>query len=77
MAVPSVAAALRDAGWLTARRVRAYSLIVLVLAALELAALLATSRGGLDYRGRPLGADFANVYAAGRLVLAGAPAAQP
>jgi hypothetical protein len=28
-------------------------------------------------RAAPVGADFANVYAAGRLVLAGTPAAQP
>ncbi|PZQ11568.1 MAG: hypothetical protein DI565_17675 [Ancylobacter novellus] len=40
-----------------------------------LAALWATSSGGLDAAGRPLGTDFSNVWSAGRLVLEGAPQA--
>ncbi|MET0313764.1 MAG: glycosyltransferase family 87 protein [Hansschlegelia sp.] len=38
-------------------------------------AMWATSSNGLDALGRPLGTDFSNVWAAGRLVLEGAPAA--
>ena len=37
-------------------------------------ALLATADGNVDAAGRPLGTDFANVYAAGKLALAGEPA---
>jgi hypothetical protein len=61
--------------WLTGARLRAYSLILLGLALLALAALLATSNGLNDYQGRPLGTDFSNVYAAGKYVLDGKPEA--
>lgn len=61
--------------WLTAGRLRAYSLILLVLFALGIAALGATSDGLNDYQNRPLGTDFSNVYAAGKLVLEGKPEA--
>ena len=37
--------------------------------------LFATSQGTLDWKGRPLGTDFSNVYAAGTYVLEGQPAA--
>lgn len=50
----------------------------LMLAAGYVAALVllwAGSHGGLDAAGRPLGTDFSNVWAAGRLVLQGAPEA--
>ncbi|GLK75871.1 hypothetical protein GCM10008171_11250 [Methylopila jiangsuensis] len=40
-----------------------------------LIAMLALSHGGVDAAGRPIGTDFANVWAAGRLVLDGAPEA--
>lgn len=61
--------------WLTAARLRAYSLILLALALLALGALAATSNGLNDYQGRPLGTDFSNVYAAGKYVLDGKPEA--
>lgn len=61
--------------WLTAARLRAYCLILLGLSLLALAALIATSDGLNDYRGRPLGTDFSNVYAAGKYVLEGKPEA--
>jgi len=61
--------------WLNAARIRAYSLILIALAVLALAALAATSNGRNDYQGRPLGTDFSNVYAAGKYVLEGKPAA--
>lgn len=61
--------------WLTAERLRAYCLILIALAVVALGALLATSKGLNDYQGRPLGTDFSNVYAAGKYVLEGKPAA--
>lgn len=60
---------LASGNWLTLARLRAYSLILLGLAALALVALFATSTGLNDYQGRPLGTDFSNVYAAGKYVL--------
>ena len=63
--------ALSKADWLTASRVRAYAAMLLAAMALALVALVATSHGGLDYRGRPLGTDFSNTHSAGELVLAG------
>ena len=35
--------------------------------------VLATSTGGLDFSGRPLGNDFSSMWTAGQLVLSGAP----
>jgi hypothetical protein len=68
-------AALRDAAWLDAARARAY---LMILAALTLAGIvvsLALSHDGLDYRGHPLGTDFASFYAASTLALDGRAAA--
>ncbi len=56
-------------------RVRGYSLLFLVLFALATLALWTTGHGLLDMWGRPIGTDFANPYAAGRLALEGRPAA--
>lgn len=61
--------------WLTAARLRAYSLILVGLAVFALGALALTARGLNDYQGRPLGTDFSNVYAAGKYVLEGRPEA--
>lgn len=66
---------LASGNWLTAERLRAYCLILMALAVIALCALLATSKGLNDYQGRPLGTDFSNVYAAGKYVLEGKPAA--
>jgi alpha-1,2-mannosyltransferase len=66
---------LASGNWLTAQRLRAYCMILLGLALLALVALLATSKGLNDYQNRPLGTDFSNVYAAGKYVLEGKPAA--
>lgn len=51
--------------WVTAERVRVYPLILLATTLLVLAYLFATGHGANDLRGRPLGTDFSNVYAAG------------
>ncbi|KAB2912248.1 MAG: DUF2029 domain-containing protein [Hyphomicrobiaceae bacterium] len=63
--------AVRCGSFVTGRRVHAYSLLLLAGYLAALAALLATSDGRLDYAGRPLGTDFINVYAAGKLANGG------
>ncbi len=52
-------------------RIRRLSIIMLAFALLAVAALFATSDGMRDYQGRPLGTDFSNVYAAGRMAIEG------
>jgi hypothetical protein len=66
--------ALRTGAWLTRERVRLVALAVLAASAVGLGWLVLTSDGLNDVRGRPLGTDFANVYAAGTYVLEGRPA---
>ncbi len=68
---PPIAAHFRDAAWIDAERVRGYSLLFLVLFACAMLALWTTGHGLLDGWGRPIGTDFANPYAAGRLALEG------
>jgi alpha-1,2-mannosyltransferase len=67
--------ALRSGDWITADRIRAYSLIFLVGTAGLLGYLAATAQGLNDAWNRPLGTDFSNVYVAGLLVHEGEPAA--
>jgi hypothetical protein len=66
---------MKSGEWLTAARIRGYSLILAGLTAVAVAALVATSNGMVDFQGRPLGTDFSNVWSAGRMVLDGHPAA--
>jgi hypothetical protein len=66
--------ALRSGDWLTTARMRAYSLILLVLCGLAFAGWIAISDGLVDRNGKPLGTDFSNVYAAGSLTWQGRPA---
>ncbi len=63
--------ALRSGSFLTRQRLRVYCALLLIAYAVAITALLATSEGIVDRAGRPLGTDFADVYAAGRLALAG------
>jgi hypothetical protein len=67
-------AALRSGSFVTRERMRVYSLLLLVAYVATIVVLLATARGIVDTAGRPIGTDFANVYAAGKLALAGEPA---
>jgi hypothetical protein len=67
--------ALRSGRWLSRERVRLVAAAVLVASLAGLVWLAATSDGLNDTRGRPLGTDFSNVYAAGTYVLDGEPAA--
>jgi alpha-1,2-mannosyltransferase len=66
---------LRSGDWLTRERVRLVALAVLAASAAAVVVLLATSDGLNDFQGRPLGTDFANIYAAGSLALDGRAAA--
>ena len=66
-------AALRSGSFVTRQRMRVYGILLLVAYVAAIVALLATADGIVDAAGRPLGTDFANVYAAGKLALAGEP----
>ncbi len=63
--------ALRDGSYLTRERVRLWTVALLIGFALGIGWLIATSHGGIDREGRPLGSDFSNVYAAGVAALHG------
>src|SRR5262245_31975363 len=63
--------ALRTGDWLTRERTRLVAFAVLFASVIGLAGLVATSSGSMDWRGHPIGTDFANVYAAGTYVLDG------
>jgi hypothetical protein len=65
---------LRSGDWLTPARARGYSLILLGLCAVAIAGWIALSDGLIDRNGKPVGTDFSNVYAAGRLTWQGRPA---
>src|SRR5712692_8270731 len=64
---------LRTGAWLTRERIRIVAIATLVASLGGLLYLLATADGVVDFRGRPLGTDFSNVYAAGTYVLEGRP----
>ncbi len=66
---------LLDGEWLTRERMRFIALAVVIASLAGLTFLAATSNGLNDYKGRPLGTDFSNVYAAGTYVLEGREAA--
>ncbi|MBV9980725.1 glycosyltransferase family 87 protein [Bradyrhizobium sp.] len=63
--------ALQSGRWLTASRIRGYSLILLVLGIVTAVAWVALSDRMVDRNGKPIGTDFSNVYAAGRLTWRG------
>ena len=63
---------LRSGAWLTRERVRLVAFAVLVASAAGLIFLIVT-HGLVDFRGRPIGTDFSNVYAAGTYLRDGNP----
>ncbi len=67
--------ALRTGSWLSRARISLIALALLAASAFGLAYLVIGPDGLHDRLGRPLGTDFANVYAAGTYVLEGRPAA--
>ncbi|HXW42823.1 MAG TPA: hypothetical protein VEK75_16565 [Xanthobacteraceae bacterium] len=66
---------LRSGDWLTRERIRLVAIALAVASAAGVVFLIATSHGGIDLQGRPLGTDFSNVYAAGTYALDGNAAA--
>lgn len=66
---------LRIGAFLTRERVRAYCAMLIVAYVAVLATLFLTAEGITDTFGRPLGTDFANVYAAGQMAREGQAAA--
>lgn len=68
-----VLAALREADWLDEARVKGYAAILLGLACVAAIVWVVLAHGLIARDGQPLGTDFANVYAAGTLALAGKP----
>jgi alpha-1,2-mannosyltransferase len=64
-------AAWRSGSFITLGRLRVYSILLLAAYAAAIVALLATADGIVDRAGRPLGTDFANIYAAGQLAREG------
>jgi len=66
---------LRTGDWLTRERMRLIAFALLAAFVLGAGFLIATSDGLNDRFGRPLGTDYADVYAAGSYVLDGEPAA--
>lgn len=60
-----------DGQWLNEQRVRRVARLCGLGSICILAWLLVTSRGTLDWLGRPLGTDFSNVWAAGKMALGG------
>jgi Glycosyltransferase family 87 len=63
--------ALRDGAWLSESRLKAYPWILLAGYLLAAVLYVATSHGLIDLNGKPLGPDFIDVYAAGKMALNG------
>ena len=62
---------LRSGEWLTAERIRGYSMILLGLCVVAMVGWIALSDGFIDRNGKPIGTDFSSFYAAGSLALEG------
>jgi hypothetical protein len=62
---------LRSGQWLTAARIRGYSLVLLGFCAIAAAGWIVWSGGLIDRNGKPIGTDFSSFYAAGSLALDG------
>jgi alpha-1,2-mannosyltransferase len=65
----------KTGSWVTPQRMRGYSVILLVVAVLASAIWIALADGLVDRNDKPIGTDFSNVWAAGKLVLDGRPEA--
>ena len=66
---------IKSGAWLTSERLRAYTLILLAVSLAGMVIWIALADGLIDRNGKPIGTDFSNVWAAGKLVLEGQPAA--
>lgn len=67
--------ALRNGDFLSRQRIVVWATALLIGFGVALAFMALTAHGLNDYRGRPLGTDFSNTYAAGKFVLEGKPTA--
>ena len=68
-------ATLRSGDWLTDERLSTYPRMLLGIIVIALVVWIGLSDGLIDPKGKPLGTDFSNVYAAGELTLKGEPEA--
>ena len=57
-----------DGSWLDHARVRRIAWLCLAVSIVAIATLFATAHGTLDWKGRPLGTDFSQVWTAGTMV---------
>jgi hypothetical protein len=64
-----------EAAWLTSQRVQVYPRIFAAFSVIITVIWILITDGWVDPIGRPIGTDFINVHAAGRMVLDGHPAA--
>ena len=64
---------IRVGGWLTRQRLYGYSVILLTLSVAAALIWIALSDRLVDLNDKPIGTDFSNVWAAGKLVLDGRP----
>ena len=64
---------IKTGNWLTPARLRDYPIILLAISLLAAIVWIALADGLIDRQGKPIGTDFSNVWAAGRLVLAAEP----
>lgn len=62
---------LKNADWLTKRRVSSIALILFVVSCIPIVFVLATSNGLYDFNGKLLGTDYSAFWSAGRLALDG------
>src|SRR5262245_18099355 len=64
---------IRTGAWLNRERLRVYPMILLAAFVAATAIWIALADGLVDRTGQPIGTDFSNVWAAGRLALDGQP----
>ncbi len=64
---------IKSGTWLTRERLRVYSLILLAVSVVAAVIWIALADGLVDRNNKPIGTDFSNVWAAGKLVLEGQP----
>jgi alpha-1,2-mannosyltransferase len=62
---------IKSGAWLTRERLHGYALVLLTLSLTIAVIWIALADGLIDRNGKPIGSDFSNVWAAGKLVLDG------
>ncbi len=66
---------IKSGAWLTRERLRSYPIILLAVSVIAAVIWIALADGLVDRNDKPIGTDFSNVWAAGKLVLDGQPEA--